>query len=84
MKYYIVKSTQKLSLVAPVRERGLKYWVKVHYDVEGDGRSREGAWIEIMDNLQVSLASCVAPVRERGLKYIIIFGNLLHVGQSLP
>ena len=57
--YYILYIA---NLVAPVRERGLKYYI-------------------VKSTQKLSL---VAPVRERGLKYIIIFGNLLHVGQSLP
>ena len=32
------------------------------------GRSREGAWIEIISQLRQELQTAVAPVRERGLK----------------
>ena len=32
------------------------------------GRSREGAWIEIDDNIVTNKMLQVAPVRERGLK----------------
>ena len=33
------------------------------------GRSREGAWIEILQLLKLKETVSVAPVRERGLKY---------------
>ena len=36
-------------MVAPVRERGLKYDVINHDEMELISRSREGAWIEIRD-----------------------------------
>ena len=57
--------------VAPVRERGLKFdnlFVDEQYKMR---RSREGAWIEIVNGAS-ALASQynVAPVRERGLKYL--------------
>ena len=55
--------------VAPVRERGLKCtsWFSHSPSV---CRSREGAWIEIVNTLLISqVGSDVAPVRERGLKY---------------
>ena len=35
------------------------------------GRSREGAWIEIVDVKKRRSEIIVAPVRERGLKYYI-------------
>ena len=37
--------------VAPVRERGLKYNYQHRYQWAMDGRSREGAWIEIREYL---------------------------------
>ena len=39
------------------------------------GRSREGAWIEMANNMIVQSMQGVAPVRERGLKsvFLIIF-----------
>ena len=53
--------------VAPVRERGLKY-----YSAEEPGcelcRSREGARIEMFNLSHNDFLVCVAPVRERGLK----------------
>ena len=55
-------------LVAPVRERGLKYNTSL-YSFHLECRSREGAWIEMYFNLPASPLSFVAPVRERGLKY---------------
>ena len=59
------------AIVAPARERGLKYgkvtaWVCVEL-----GRSREGAWIEINTVGAVTFESAVAPARERGLKYLL-------------
>ena len=33
--------------VAPARERGLKYKRAMEIEEEANGRSREGAWIEI-------------------------------------
>ena len=57
----------RLSAVAPVRERGLKYLLTslVTYVII---RSREGAWIEIRPRAVAHLSSLIAPVRERGLK----------------
>ena len=37
-----------------------------------DGRSREGAWIEIKDNPLAYNNAMVAPARERGLKLTLI------------
>ena len=66
-------SAEKLShkvRVAPVRERGLKLQdgtcLMAHC-----GRSREGAWIEILSIDGIHTGPLVAPVRERGLKYDI-------------
>ena len=47
-----LKLTPKLepehsTLVAPVRERGLKFNKEIYAQGNTDGRSREGAWIEI-------------------------------------
>ena len=58
-----------LSIVAPARERGLKYddeTMLYHYP---EGRSREGAWIEIRLAYPQPYLQIVAPARERGLKY---------------
>ena len=53
--------------VAPVRERGLKCG-KSYIARQINGRSREGAWIEIAHIADNTLQVAVAPVRERGLK----------------
>ena len=47
LKYASSKKSWAYHIVAPARERGLKSaaWLEYTYDV--DGRSREGAWIEI-------------------------------------
>ena len=58
-----------IDAVAPARERGLKFLADKHNKKVCSGRSREGAWIEILllnGNLFVPL---VAPARERGLKF---------------
>ena len=54
--------------VAPVRERGLK---SPHMQLLGmvQGRSREGAWIEMLTLIATLPLVSVAPVRERGLKF---------------
>ena len=55
------------ALVAPARERGLKYcFLRRINDVRR--RSREGAWIEINLNCNLNNYFSVAPARERGLK----------------
>ena len=55
--------------VAPVWERGLKYFSadRTKYD---EGRSRLGAWIEIQRWEKARRFQEVAPVWERGLKYL--------------
>ena len=55
-------------MVAPVRERGLKY-NSLKLLTHEPCRSREGAWIEIKIYIEYLLTNLVAPVRERGLKY---------------
>ena len=37
----------------------------------GTCRSREGAWIEILDGVKQQVTVGVAPVRERGLKFLL-------------
>ena len=55
-------------VVAPVRERGLKYCKSDCKHGTAPRRSREGAWIEIERSRQWAVRCMVAPVRERGLK----------------
>ena len=60
--------------VAPARERGLKLTrvdvlLRLSY-----GRSREGAWIEMLHFFTVKFSPVVAPARERGLKWSSIQG----------
>ena len=50
-----------------MRERGLKF-LDICYPPWPDGRSREGAWIEIGRSSYIQHELWVAPVRERGLK----------------
>ena len=57
-------------LVAPVRERGLKYLILKNHLKKKKGRSREGAWIEIGLRIAKKSTKIVAPVRERGLKFL--------------
>ena len=56
-----------LLLVAPARERGLKFLL-ISASRLYKSRSREGAWIEISMDLVNELYGDVAPARERGLK----------------
>ena len=69
-------------LVAPVRERGLKYAVSLPLWLR-KRRSRKGAWIEMVRLKIKAEENKVAPVRERGLKYAgqAAFGT---DGRSLP
>ena len=50
-----------------MRERGLKSKLKERERCK-EGRSREGAWIEIPIVARTGIYIYVAPVRERGLK----------------
>ena len=59
-------------MVAPARERGLKCSFTGEGMAEVDGRSREGAWIEILSASESRRPFKVAPARERGLKLNII------------
>ena len=56
------------SVVAPVRERGLKFCLHGLQLDYRRRRSREGAWIEMDRSTLYHSAMPVAPVRERGLK----------------
>ena len=51
-----------------MRERGLKLMMMAFLVIR-NGRSREGAWIEISAKELKLMDLKVAPVRERGLKY---------------
>ena len=64
----VTVSTLPPSVVAPVRERGLKLQEGRKNQGIPEGRSREGAWIEILSLYSILLSLIVAPVRERGLK----------------
>ena len=55
-------------LVAPVRERGLKFPRNPRELLNLQRRSRKGAWIEILCPRPALELAHVAPVRERGLK----------------
>ena len=66
-----------LRIVAPVRERGLKFGGVGNAKDAGLGRSRKGAWIEIGILTNGSPSGGVAPVRERGLKYQVTPSGIL-------
>ena len=60
---------QRAASVAPVRERGLKFYMARRVGI-APSRSREGAWIEMQSVVVGHVnAESIAPVRERGLKY---------------
>ena len=42
-------------MVAPVRERGLKFKIRHRHQARPRGRSREGAWIEIRNMVGFSV-----------------------------
>ncbi len=65
-------------LVAPARERGLKFFLPMAAAVV-ICRSREGAWIEIALSANYNIGEGVAPARERGLKYHILLSELLRI-----
>ena len=71
MKLRNILAAVRRTTVAPVRERGLKcnQEAKSYHHIEG--RSREGAWIEILKSTPVPRSCIVAPVRERGLKFYV-------------
>ena len=47
LKCIAIKRLMLRQIVAPVRERGLKYICNNMFRTQAEGRSREGAWIEI-------------------------------------
>ena len=53
-----------------MRERGLKSPKDTTIITDPNGRSREGAWIEMKTSKSLPKVSKVAPVRERGLKVV--------------
>ena len=53
MKLLTIAALIVLLLVAPARERGLKF-DEADYEAADAGRSREGAWIEIGDSGNMS------------------------------
>ena len=56
-------------IVAPARERGLKFRNLLAAPLSL-GRSRKGAWIEMSRGSSCARGKKVAPARERGLKCI--------------
>ena len=50
--------------------------------VDKSGRSREGAWIEMMSALRARDKADVAPARERGLKYKFRLDTFVLNGRS--
>ena len=67
--------------VAPARERGLKLHFALQL-VPPLGRSRKGAWIEILSICCPSVSAAVAPARERGLKSLSLLTITLVKGRS--
>ena len=71
------------AMVAPARERGLKYSTPRKMKVQS-GRSRKGAWIEMALRKELDNDPAVAPARERGLKYYKYSKNGRLMLTSLP
>ena len=67
LKFLLMRILLNLHKVAPARERGLKS-LGGSAPIVAERRSREGAWIEIRQQVEESQQSWVAPARERGLK----------------
>ena len=61
-----------LPKVAPVRERGLKYHKVCHSTEAAAGRSRKGAWIEIV---RTCVTASVKPSRSRKGAWIEIYNH---------
>ena len=72
MKLMFVLNLVMILVVAPARERGLKYLLIKHLLMSAICRSRKGAWIEIARTLEGKSANSVAPARERGLKSLLL------------
>ena len=60
---YSVGCDERYTVVAPARERGLKYERRIASQASSHGRSREGAWIEI-NTLSHSLLLSIGRSRE--------------------
>ena len=54
MKLRAGRNAVTLAKVAPARERGLKF-DNPKAELDADSRSREGAWIEIIDSSSVAV-----------------------------
>ena len=54
--------------VAPVRERGLKFWIFSHFFVDVDVAPVRERGLKSSVRVQIDYNFTVAPVRERGLK----------------
>ena len=70
------------AIVAPVRERGLKFVVAELY-AAAKGRSREGAWIEIAVGVSSPITSR-GRSREGAWIEILLYRQGLRHGKSLP
>ena len=70
LKFLGIQSFAIDNSVAPARERGLKYLHNCFITLTYNGRSREGAWIEIDLRRWRNFGRMVAPARERGLKLL--------------
>ena len=68
LKYNKFRTELFSQTVAPARERGLKFHKQKTSLLKVQGRSREGAWIEIKGCVGGAPKTIVAPARERGLK----------------
>ena len=82
MKYTIQRNRLHYNAVAPARERGLKCR-SFFQQYQLDGRSREGAWIEINSAARHAATVAVAPARERGLKLLQVLLQAVFLA-SLP
>ena len=69
MKYKELRQLWWRRSVAPVRERGLKFFSVLFPRMLVCSRSRKGAWIEIYERGLSNDVYFVAPVRERRLKW---------------